>query len=549
MEIPCQLKYLSRKGIANLSEQKGPTNININSHKTLSRPTEYTAGYLHINVLSSEANLRFCRTSLSAALTGYPFLNVTNWENEYSGDTIDEISKEKGKLLGTLRYLEAMHQTRDNDLVLVVDAEDTWFQLRPDVLVHRYREIIRRADKRMESGIGKGVSEQDIQHGVVFAAQRVCDAGSKDHISCYAAPESTLKAGKSRPQSPQDSSKNVVVEDPRPRYLNSQMIFGTVRALRKLHQTAYERWEGKKTTWTTRASLFGELFGEQEYAREMLRAENASPFRRLASTSKSSFLKAHPEPASIMHSTNTTYELGITLDYSSLLALCPSSPSTAFWSHFSSPDTLHSAAQTLNIASRPPKTLARDILHSRPPFWSLAPMVPTLESDFSLPTTANHWADMPLYTDLLTGITPALILTNKDTNPPDLNEQWKQMWFQPHARTKLTVLAYEPTLPIAAERFSASSSLSNTISPRTETFPPAPPFLPGTEKSGSRMVEKTYWSPVYISPIDKRREGFGFLVKSGEWRKWNEECNAEVQEQVLGDGKGPWVDRKVFPPY
>ena len=182
--------------MADTFQQRGPTNINIKSLRT-GKPTEYTAGYLHINVLSSEANLRFCRTSLSAALTGYPFLNVTNWENEYSGDTIDEVSKERGKLLSTLKYLEAMHQTRDNDLVLVVDAEDTWFQLRPDVLVQRYRAIIRQADKRKSSVFGKGAEDQNIEHGVVFAAQRVCDAGSKDHISCYAAPESPSKAGKS----------------------------------------------------------------------------------------------------------------------------------------------------------------------------------------------------------------------------------------------------------------------------------------------------------------------------------------------------------------
>ena len=502
---------------------------------------EHAAGYLYVISTINDANLRYCRTSLSAGLTGYPPLQIANWENQHTDNAYGDAAQEVGKLIGTLKALEAIPEAQDDSLVLVVDGEDTWFQLRPEILIKRYREINKEAETRVRSRLGTGYVQGGIENNLVFAAQRKCHSRSPDHISCYAAPESPLKASTFGPSSFQHSSDSSDIKDPRPRYLNAQMMLGTARALRKLHLTAWDRWGKKKTGWSSRASLFAEMFGEQEYAREMLRSQyNPTPSHWFSlSKSKLSFVKAHPEPATNIRYKEKDYELGITLDYHSSLAQVPNND--AAWIRYSDPITLLRAAEALKQTTPPSHKIQRDIEYSRPPFWSLAPMVPSLEQDFEVPKEMS-WETMQLYTNLHTGITPALILSSKDTPPEKLQDQWKQMWFQPYARTKLTILAYEPTYPLTSEHI-------QPLPPPSSTLPHLKTQNPTTPPASHSVISKTWWSPINISPINKDREGFGFVVKDGEWRRWNVECKKEDQEAVLGDGKGSWVDRKVYPPY
>ena len=61
------------------------------------------------------------------------------------------------KILGVVRYLEGMLSKKthpddrfeENDIVSIADAFDLWFQLPPEVLLSRYHNINRRANKRL----------------------------------------------------------------------------------------------------------------------------------------------------------------------------------------------------------------------------------------------------------------------------------------------------------------------------------------------------------------------------------------------------------------
>ncbi|KAL9128640.1 MAG: hypothetical protein Q9217_002736 [Psora testacea] len=478
--------------------------------------SELAAGFLHVLLPASEANIGFCRTSLSSALLGYPLPQVTNWEKIYDDEKFGASASEWGSLLGTLRYLEGLLPERDEDLVLVTDIHDTWFQLRSEVLIQRYRDITREAEKRVRKRLGNGTKVQGLKQDLVFAAQKQCQAGSKDDISCYAAPKSPLPKS-TYGDAKHDAEHDLTIEvESRPRYLHAGLMMGSANSMRNAFRSAYEKWQVEPNAYKSRREVFAEMFGEQEYQYEAIRLQRLTSLQRFSRwwTGEASFLEIHPKPKS-MQDRKDLFEYGISLDYAGSLGQVVSSPENdADWIRYSDPNTISTAATMLDISTSTPKIIQRDLEHSRPPFWSLAPV-----SDAPNLPKQMGWRDLPLYTNLWTGVTPALILQRPDGSPEQVNSQWKQMWYQPYIRAKLDTLAREPVYPIASETL------------------------------GNNNGEKTWWTSVVTTPADKGREGFGFLVKGEEWRRWTDVCPEDDQSHIFEDGAGKWTDPKIYPPY
>ncbi|KAF5530868.1 hypothetical protein FNAPI_13452 [Fusarium napiforme] len=77
------------------------------------------------------------------------------------------------KITGTLGYLDSVskpdtpdeNRLEENDIVVLADSYDVWFQLPPEILLKRYHEANRQADHRLASqwnGRGKPPMEQTI---------------------------------------------------------------------------------------------------------------------------------------------------------------------------------------------------------------------------------------------------------------------------------------------------------------------------------------------------------------------------------------------------
>lgn len=173
----------------------------------------------------------------------------------------------------------------EDDLVLLADGYDTWFQLRPDVLISRYYAMNHAANQRLRKRLGKKtVNKMNINQRVIFGASKAC---SNQHhtLACFPVPE---------PYTPRDlyggNTDSVIGRNEhyskRPRYLASGYIMGPVRDLREILFRAQHKLDnlpdfdidldnGSGTSdfiyHGDDASIFSRIFGEQEYMREALK--------------------------------------------------------------------------------------------------------------------------------------------------------------------------------------------------------------------------------------------------------------------------------------
>ena len=498
---------------------------------------EPSAGYLHILIPSGGADPGFCRTSLSATLLGYPSSLAVNWDGQLCEDKFGEASWEWGYFLGALKYLKALPEERATDLVLIVASNDTWFQLKPEVLIGRYRAITEQSEKRLQKSFGgnkAGIKRTDI----VFAAQKRCHAGKKEHIACYASPEPPSTS--STPGGVYNSSG----ADSRPRFLNGAMVMGSVASMLAIHKEGYDRWQDNPKLFESREDLFASFFAEQEFQRERLRLSTLSIFQRLYRwlVGSTTFLNQPPPQAAMYAKNIKTADHGIALDYASSLAHIVDG--SGDWIRFSEPNTLYSAAHSLNLTNSPPSTqIAQEVEHSRPPFWSIASFSSIPPFPYQDLPREFSWEIVPLYTNLITSTTPVLIVNSPDVEEEVLTTQWKRMWFRPYARKKLQNIAYEPLFPIASEQLNIPGL--DRMKALTST----------RGRDAPERKEKQWWSFVDVWPIIRAREGIGWLVDPDEgkgedgWRKWGDTCQVEVQEEAFADEKGRWEDIKVYAPF
>jgi hypothetical protein len=87
----------------------------------------------------------FCKTSLSGMLLNYPPPTVVNLYQEFDND----IQRERDTLQGIRHYLHNNKYVQDDDLMLIVDGENSWFQLPSDVMIKQYVRVLEDANARL----------------------------------------------------------------------------------------------------------------------------------------------------------------------------------------------------------------------------------------------------------------------------------------------------------------------------------------------------------------------------------------------------------------
>ena len=467
---------------------------------------------LHLLILNTEYNGNFCKTLLSSFLLNYPPPTLINYGKALTGDGRDEAAHGR-KMQGVYDFLSKDKKVRDEDLVLIVDGSDVWFQLPPELLVKRYHNVIRDANQRLKQIYGTVVQQNPWEavsrrrvptyaQTVIFASDKLCWPNPADSTACASLPPSTLPSDAYGPETDKDPDgfKN------RLRFLNAGTIIGPVSDIRVVFERALEKVE-RGGGALGEQSVFAEILGEQEEQREAFRQASRGRFQRWLGQYLSVVRTSSSAPVKPLVKETTTYpdhrydryEFSIGLDYTSSVV-----------------QTLtHSTSDISFLTHNSTDPLPNDVLTARPPIPG--PYEPTYLAVSSLPPFStnldlepgyfekNTWLTLPLATNTVTHIIPALIHVNSDKSY--LQEWWPKMWFQPYARALLRAYMRTPQ-----------------------------PMLWGVKGRRQRT-----W--------DRRGGKGGVWTTEATWMGWDEICKG-VEDEVFMDGKGVWMkeegDGKIF---
>ncbi|KAJ8099358.1 hypothetical protein POJ06DRAFT_256764 [Lipomyces tetrasporus] len=273
-------------------------------------PTAPGKRTVHFIVPATAMNSLVCKTIFSAILNGYPSPVLLNFNSVFR----DAEEARFMKIAAIHRYLSL--KVHDDDLVLVMDAYDTWFQLPFETLVSRYYRLQERdrlahlakysmkvKEGKIKSSHSTGiiVSSSDAAGGdkidpdvtaadeaaavsghdktvvegefpddegidippyaehVIFGADKICWPNAANSPACKNVPGSTLPKdiyGK-------DTDNDVYDFKNRPRWLNSGNIMGPAKVLKEIYMRAFDIQQRSKIHFSDQLIL-ADIFGKQD---------------------------------------------------------------------------------------------------------------------------------------------------------------------------------------------------------------------------------------------------------------------------------------------
>lgn len=165
---------------------------------------------------ATSTGLDLCKLILSSSILNYPTPVLINYgAHEDANAYVQHLAK----VDGILNYLKSVPESTESedDLFLIIDGYDVWFQLRPDVLIKRYYELNRIADARSIATYGKELFQQyDMRQTIVFNNDKICWPIDWSRPACWAVPISDLD-----PQAFGPETGVTLEERNQPRWLNS----------------------------------------------------------------------------------------------------------------------------------------------------------------------------------------------------------------------------------------------------------------------------------------------------------------------------------------
>lgn len=370
-----------------------------------------------------------CKLVTSAIALGYPSPIIVNWGKDFQKTEDHFGSSHLGKITGTLEYLDWITRKTanegdrldDQDLVLVVDAYDIWFQLPPEVLLRRYHEANKKANARLVHQWG-AAEEVPMQQSIIISTQKRCfpTIKSGSNLHCDDLPESNLRPDLYGPKTDRPSRG---FHEVRPRYVNSGSIMGPAgdmkRYFRRVQETM-ERGLSDGTELTSDQGIFGEVLGEQEVWRKWRRERRASLDGDLPNDEGTALIQRN-------------FEFHVGLDYAQDMFL-PTvyEENDGDFVAINNGSVIDSKSYDLGISPTRVNGLPGDIEEARNP---LKDLVPNQGSE------AYDWGDLALYVDFFTAAIPAVLHHNAWKN--GLKERrvtwWDRTWFFPYLRQLLNL--------------------------------------------------------------------------------------------------------------
>lgn len=453
--------------------------------------TQTVPGNVHLLIPASGKDENLCKAIVGAAVLGYPSPKVLNWGKTFNDAHLVSGGSHIAKISGVSSYLESLSPEQDEDLIIMTDGYDTWFQLRPETLIERYFDINRRANERIRRELGDHVvSTNKIEQKIVFSAQKRCWPWAADAAPCYAVPNSTLPEDIFGPDTDTDVGDRNPYLKFRPRYLNSGVVVGTAGAMRVMFTEALNRAK-KDPNFGSDQNIFGSIFGDQEVYREVVRQRDMSWTDHISLRSEDirRGLIREQDLEAVRNMTRSM-EFGIGLDYEGSISL-PTvfSEDDTEWVNFDNTPWVDFYNVKRNIDKSQNKlVLHQDISKTPAPFHSNG--TDDLE--------AKEWAQVPLFTNVPTGYTPAIIHHNahRDGMKNLRRKVWDKIWFQPYARVLMDQYMDSPLTTLAVA-------------------------------GGRQWKSSDEWKG-------------GVRDDVGAWLPYQDVCGG-TEDEVFRDGKGPWI--------
>lgn len=370
-----------------------------------------------------------CKLVTSALALGYPSPVLINWGKDFRDGGGGAWSAYLAKITGALDYLDKVTRPDTNrgdklendDLVLIVDAYDVWFQLPPQTLIQRYHQSCQDGNTRLTEK-WPFPSRIPMKETIIAAAQKRCfptmESGS--NLYCHDVPESNLRPDLYGGATDTDSAKQYY-HNVRPRFLNSGSFIGPVGDMRQYLRRVKQRMErviADDLAFEGDQGIFGEVFGEQELWRKWRREQEEISTNNMST------------PASKRGSAlwQRDFEFHVGLDYSQQLFL-----PTVYAEYDGDFLSVHN----------------RSFIQSRSSKLGIDPVrLHGVPSDIELTTSTVtevlprqvakefHWEDVSLYADFYTAAIPALLHHNawKGGVKNRRTWWWDRMWYFPHLR-------------------------------------------------------------------------------------------------------------------
>lgn len=218
----------------------------------------------------------------------------------------EKADREKARLKSILSYLKNGKLVHDEDLLLIVDGQDTWFQLPSEVMIRQYENVLDDANQRIGDKYGGKFSQT-----IVFGAQKTCVG---EDVACTKMPESML------PDDIYGEATGNSTDVTPARYLDSSMLIGPAKDLKALYEAAVKVFESKSSQSATVQSVMATVFGEQEMARNTQVKKEARPITSkwldyFGGSAAEPTSRKREESAAVTLQAGRQYEFSIGLDY------------------------------------------------------------------------------------------------------------------------------------------------------------------------------------------------------------------------------------------
>ncbi|KAF2849992.1 hypothetical protein T440DRAFT_518845 [Plenodomus tracheiphilus IPT5] len=412
-----------------------------------------TTPNFHLLMPSERDTDGFCKTTLSAMLLDYPPPTTINLKDELQSDTEWELNT----LNSTFSYLSNEKLVKDEDLVLIVDGQQSWFQLPSDVIVTQYKRLLEDANWRLMARYGVNADGyQKFNQTIVFGAEKMCVG---DDMACRYVPHSIL------PGDMYGEDDGHRIADMPAKFINSKMVMGPAKDLRTLYKAALKKFKSGRSQSQTVQSVVATIFGEQQLRRDAVEPQPAtSKLKTLFGGSKK--IAPSQQAAAKLHN-GTQHEFSIGLDYLHILF-----QPLLYCTEDELVTAKHDNSTDLSVYRHPGSVYQRLSLPAalngmHPPFWrpdfvkhnpspnEKPAYVDPLEFDAeldSLPKRKTPWRKVRLIQNTYTGAVPAILLDNNPLylgaeRPPTANVTWEDLWFFPYKRALLRSYFRTPQSP------------------------------------------------------------------------------------------------------
>ncbi|RFU74740.1 hypothetical protein TARUN_7515 [Trichoderma arundinaceum] len=493
---------------------------------------------LRVFMPADSPHINLCKSIMSAVALGYPLPTLLNWKGEFNRPEWHFAGSHIAKLESLLAVIEEMLRQDDldggadeNDLAVLVDAYDIWFQLPPSVLIERYHQLNKEANERVlkqwraaQKDPSSDFPISPPKQSIIVTSAKDCqpdgESGSDPHYAHW--PESPMPKdlyGEDTDQvlpllfDPARKYKKI-----RPRCVNSGMIMGTMGALRQVLRRCKRKIEtvarSGRQLWSDQA-LLGEVIGDQEMWREWMR-ELGSTWDGAVSKYDLSTLSPEVRTIAAKALVGEQFEFGIGLDYNytTIPATCSAEEDGCF------------------VKLNDEDALREESLRAGVPNGSRVSGVPKELNGGSeevniegSPLSNIAWGDVPLYTDFFFGVTPVGIHHNAyidGLKPWRIQNWWNLTWFHPQLRELVSAHLQPPH---------SSSNVTRALLriPSHQNGKADLVYRPPSLQQNNRKVvvfeAAKGRQPAKLVPID--------------WDGVCQKGSIPWYEELFGDGKGP----------